>query len=188
MGLYIPFFYITDYTTSSLPSTSTTSSTNISWYMLPILSAGSILGRTLPAVLADKYGSLPVLAITTAISAVLAFVWIAVRNSLAGIIVWSLCYGAFSGAFVSLQTPTVASITPDMRFVGGRMGMNNFCLALGVLLGSPVAGVIGGNQHWWLGVQVFCGGSLAAAAVLTSVTWVVKEGRNPVRKTQRSEA
>lgn len=178
MGLYIPFFYITDYTTSTLPSTAP----NLSWYMLPILSAGSVVGRTVPAVLADRWGSLPVLAVTTAISALLAFVWIAVKGSLAGIIVWSLLYGAFSGAFVSLQTPTVASITSDMRIVGGRMGMNNFCLALGVLLGNPVAGAIGGNRQWWLGVQVFCGATLAAAAVLTSITWTVKEGANPLRR------
>ncbi|KAF2165786.1 hypothetical protein M409DRAFT_67114 [Zasmidium cellare ATCC 36951] len=178
MGLYIPFFYITDYTTSTLPSTTP----SLSWYMLPILSAGSVVGRTIPALMADRWGSLPVLAVTTAISAVLAFVWIVVKGSVAGLIVWSLLYGAFSGAFVSLQTPTVASITPDMRFVGGRMGMNNFCLALGVLLGNPVAGAIGGNRQWWLGVQVFCGASLAAAAVLSSITWAVKEGRNPLSR------
>lgn len=62
------------------------------------------------------------------------------------------------------------------------MGMNNFCLALGVLVGNPVAGAIGGNRQWWLGVQVFCGASLTAAAVLTAITWAVKEGRNPLRK------
>lgn len=178
MGLYIPFFYITDYTTSTLPSTAP----ELSWYMLPILSAGSVIGRTIPAVLADRWGSLPVLAVTTAVSAVLAFAWIAVKGSLAGIIIWSLLYGAFSGAFVSLQTPTVASITSDMRIVGGRMGMNNFCLALGVLLGNPVAGAIGGNRQWWLGVQVFCGATLAAAAILTSITLAVRQGINPLRK------
>lgn len=80
MGLYIPFFYITAYTTSTVPSTAS----ELSWYMLPILSAGSIVGRTLPAVLADRVGSLPVLAVTTGVSAVLAFCWVAVGGSLAG--------------------------------------------------------------------------------------------------------
>ncbi|EME80989.1 uncharacterized protein MYCFIDRAFT_26691 [Pseudocercospora fijiensis CIRAD86] len=175
MGLYVPFFYITEY---SLKRGGITG--ELVYFMLPILSAGSILGRVLPAFLADRYGCLTVLTFTTAISSIVALVWIAVTGQ-AGVIVWSLLYGAFSGTFVSLQTPTIAAITPDLRLVGGRMGMNNFCLALGVLVGNPVAGAIGGSfkeESRWIGMQVFTGLCLAVAAMLVGITWHVKAKRD----------
>lgn len=89
--------------------------------MLPILGVGSIFGRTIPAIVADKAGNLNVLAFCTIVSALLGFCWIAV-DSIAGIIIWSLFYGCFSGAFVSLQVPTVVSITQDPKTIGGRAG------------------------------------------------------------------
>ncbi|KXT11395.1 hypothetical protein AC579_223 [Pseudocercospora musae] len=181
MGLYVPFFYITEY---SLERGGITG--DLVYYMLPILSAGSILGRTLPAFLADRCGCLKVLTFTTATSSILALVWMAATGQ-AGVIVWSLLYGAFSGAFVSLQTPTIAAITPDLRLVGGRMGMNNFCLALGVLVGNPVAGAIGGKfkeERRWIGMQVFTGLCLAIAAILVGVTWHVKAKQDGTSSTE----
>ena len=171
MGLYIPFFFISEYAKQKSHLNPT-----LSFYMLPILSAGSIVGRTIPAIVADKYGSLKVLTFTTSASAILAFGWIGISDSAPGLIIWALLYGAFSGAFVSLQTPTVAAITPDMRMVGGRMGMNNFCLALGVLVGNPIAGAINGMGSW-AGMQAFCGVSLTISAILTAAMWAVTAGK-----------
>jgi hypothetical protein len=48
MGLYIPFFYITDY------ALSIGIDENISFYTLIIMSAGSIPGRVAPPYFADK--------------------------------------------------------------------------------------------------------------------------------------
>lgn len=125
-GLYIPFFYITEYSRAKVDGISP----ELAFYMLPIMGVGSTLGRLFPAMVADKMGNLNVLAICTAIAAVLAFSWIAVE-SVGGIIVWSILYGFFSGTFVSLQVPTVAEITKDPRTLGGRAGMNNLCTSVG---------------------------------------------------------
>lgn len=169
MGLYIPYFFIISYTSEREGL-----GQEIAFYMLPIVAAGSVLGRTLPAMLADRLGTLQVLTFTTSVSALLAFCWIGVTDSKAGIIVWSLLYGIFSGPFVSLQTPTVAAITSDMRIVGGRMGMSTFCLALGVLVGNPIAGVIQ-SKGSWIGLQAFCGGTLAISSCLVAVTMIAKK-------------
>ena len=171
MGLYIPFFFISEFAQQKSHLDPT-----LSFYMLPILSAGSIVGRTIPAMIADRYGCLRVLTITTSVSMILAFSWIAISDSEPGLIIWALLYGAFSGAFVSLQTPTIATITPDMRMVGGRMGMNNFCMALGVLVGNPIAGTIN-SMGSWAGMQAFCGASLGISACLTAIMWFVTARR-----------
>nr|XP_023908604.1 aspyridones efflux protein apdF-like [Quercus suber]POF15547.1 aspyridones efflux protein apdf [Quercus suber] len=176
-GLYIPFFYLEEYA-----SVNANISAELAFYMLPILSAGSILGRILPAFFADKLGFLKVLTCTTLISSIIAFCWLGLTSSsTGGVIVWALFYGAFSGTFVSLQTPTVASITPDLRMVGGRIGMSSFCLALGVLIGNPVAGVLH-ESDGWVGLQAFCGACLFVAAALTGVTLVLKLRYNAKHK------
>ncbi|KAK4543411.1 hypothetical protein LTR36_005554 [Oleoguttula mirabilis] len=164
IGLYIPFFYITEFGGEQAGLDST-----LAFYMLPVLSAGSIAGRLLPSYTADHLGPLNVLSLCTVVAGLLGFCWIAVHHTLGGLVVWALLYGAFSGAFVSLQPSTVVSITDDMSMVGGRLGMNTFCAALGILVGNPIAGVIVGNGSW-VGLQAFCGGTLLAGSVMILLT------------------
>jgi MFS family permease len=131
---------------------------------------GSIPGRILPSYLGDQYfHPLKVLATTTASATLLAFCWIAIRHSTAALIVWCFLYGFFSGAFVSLQGAAVASMTSDLRTIGTRFGINMFAGALGILIGSPVAGAIFGRS--WAGAQSFCGASLGAATVCIVGCW-----------------
>ncbi|KAK4550654.1 hypothetical protein LTR36_000233 [Oleoguttula mirabilis] len=170
-GLYIPFFYITEYSQAEVHGISS----ELAFYMLPIMGAGSILGRLFPAIAADRFGNINVLALCTAVAGVLAFCWIAVQ-SVVGVIVWSILYGFFSGTFVSLQVPIVAEITKDPRILGGRAGMNNLCTSIGVLIGNPIAGIL--VKQSWLGLQAFCGALLFASAFFTVVTrvWIFGAG------------
>lgn len=177
IGLYVPFFFISEFSGSARGGLDN----NLSFYMLPVLSSGSIVGRLLPSYFADFTGPLNVLTICTVIAGILGFIWIAVEQTLAGIIVWALLYGAFSGAFVSLQPSTVVSITDDMSIVGGRLGMNTFCAACGILIGSPIAGVIVGSGDW-VGLQCFCGGTLLAGSALVAVTRWSRTGLVLVKK------
>ncbi|KAG9560778.1 MFS monocarboxylate transporter-like protein, partial [Aureobasidium melanogenum] len=164
IGLYIPFFYISTYArdVSGLDDT-------LSFYMLPIMSAGSIAGRIIPGLVADKVGALNVLGVCNLCASILGFCWIAIHHTAGGLIVWALLYGALSGAFVSLQPTTVASITEDLSTVGGRMGMNTFCASFGILIGTPIAGLLVGSGNW-VGMQVFSGATLLGAAILVIAT------------------
>lgn len=177
IGLYVPFFYVSEFASSTrgnLPG-------RLAFYMLPVLSSGSIVGRILPAYIADSAGPLNVLTLCTVVAGLLGFCWIPIHSSAAGLIIWSLLYGAFSGAFVSLQPSTVVSITDDLGAVGGRIGMNTFCAALGVLIGNPLAGAIVGEGNW-TGLQCFCGGTLLAGSGLIAVTRWSRTGLVVVRK------
>ncbi|KAH8697913.1 major facilitator superfamily domain-containing protein [Talaromyces proteolyticus] len=136
IGLYIPFFYIIAYAETHANVTE-----DMSFYLLSIMNAASAFGRIIPGLLADRLGSVPVMAACTLASAVLIYAWIAI-NSLAGLIVFSILYGFVSGAVVSLPVTTVAFLVPDLSKVGTWMGMA-FCFSgLGFLIGNPIAGTL----------------------------------------------
>ncbi|SMR54570.1 unnamed protein product [Zymoseptoria tritici ST99CH_1E4] len=164
VGQYIPYFFISQFATSH----------NLSFHqhLLLLLNLGSIPGRILPSLLADRhFHPLTILTLTTTCATILAFSWIAIRTSTPGLIAWCLLYGFFSGAFVSLQGAAVASMTTDMKTIGTRFGVNMFAGALGILIGSPVGGAIFPTS--WAGAQVFTGGCLACATVFVAGTgWV----------------
>jgi len=176
IGLYVPFFYIAEFASSQANFSPT-----LAFYMLPVLSSGSIVVRLLPSLMADHFGIINVLGICTVMAGILGFAWDAVNDSIAGLVICALLYGAFSGAFVSLQPSTVISITDEVSVIGGRLGINTFCAALGILIGNPVAGVIVTNGGW-IGLHAFCGGTLLLGSVLILLTRWFVVGKQLIRK------
>lgn len=67
-----------------------------------MLNATSVFGRTLPNYFADQYGPLNLLIPATTVSGLMIFFWIPAMTNAAGVIVWSLLFGAFQGAFVAM--------------------------------------------------------------------------------------
>ncbi|KAF9888994.1 hypothetical protein FE257_008164 [Aspergillus nanangensis] len=167
MGLYIPFFYIASYATSQAGM-----SKALAFYMLPIMNAGSVFGRIIPNFLADKTGPLNMLLPCAVVSALLAYCWIDIHTT-AGIIVFCLLYGFFSGTFVSLPPTTVVSLSPSLNVVGTRMGMSFSFAGVGLLVGTPVAGAIL-QAHGWLGTQLFCACCVTVAALAVLAARVSK--------------
>ena len=153
MGIYVVFFYIELYAASRANV-----SAEMGFYLLAIISAGSSLGRVLPNFAADYVGTLNMQTVFAACAAVLSLSLLAITN-LPGIIAFCVLYGFFTGTFVSLPAPTVASLTPDLSLLGGRMSMAFMASGLGSLVGSPIAGAIlatnGGNN--WTGLQIWSG-------------------------------
>lgn len=136
VGLYFPFFYAPIYgaRVAGLGD-------DIAFYLLPVLNAGSIFGRIIPGLTADKIGSLNTIIPCSMACAMLAFAWLGITNA-AGMWVFSVIYGFFSGAIVSLPPTIVAKISPDISLVGTRMGMSFTFAGLGLLIGNPIAGAI----------------------------------------------
>ncbi|KAK4556128.1 hypothetical protein LTR86_006825 [Recurvomyces mirabilis] len=166
VGQYIPYFFIEQFAGSH--------GIDMAFYMLTFLNVGSIPGRILPSLLADKFfHPLHVLAVCTGGATLLAFCWIAIKDSTSGLIVWCLLYGFCSGAFVSLQGAAVASMATDLRTIGTRFGINMFAGAIGILIGSPVGGAI--FPRSWPGAQTFCGVMLACSTVCIVATHLVYE-------------
>ena len=132
VGQYIPYFFMEQFASEH--------GLGMPFWMLIFLNVGSLPGRILPSLVAGKiFQPLHVLATCRGCASILAFCWIAITKSTAGLIVWCLLYGFCSGAFVSLQGAAVASMTTDLRTIGTRFGINMFCGALGILVSLLLA-------------------------------------------------
>lgn len=158
MGIYVLFFYVELYGLQVCHMDS-----NLAAYLLAIVNAGSIFGRLIPNYMADKVGPLNIHVPFAFVAALLAFSWIAVRDSV-GLVVFSVLYGFFSGTFVSLPGPIVVGISMDFpKLIGTRLGMAMGCAGIGLLVGSPVAGVIL-DKHGWVGLQAWAGSLITTSA------------------------
>lgn len=175
MGLYIPFFYISSYADKNHITDA-----NLAFYLLVLLNAASFVGRIVPNFVADKTGPLNILIPCSLAAAILAFAWIGIKNS-AGLIVFAILYGFFSGTFVSLPAPAVASISPSIGVVGTRMGMSFTFAGFGLLVGNPVAGAILGSDHW-VGLQAFSGATTGLAMLTMAGARIAKGGSSLTAK------
>ncbi|KAK1546711.1 major facilitator superfamily transporter [Colletotrichum paranaense] len=139
LAMYVPYFYIQLFAVSH-----DIGPANFSSYFVTLLSAGSIPGRVIPNYLADKVGALYMQISVAAGSAVLMFAWLGIRN-MAGLVVFAILYGLFSGGMVSISPTVIVSLSPDLGRVGTRMGMINFVAGIAILIGTPIAGAILGD-------------------------------------------
>jgi predicted MFS family arabinose efflux permease len=149
-GAFIPFFYIQQYSQEKANT-----STTLSYYTLALMNAGSMFGRIIPGLAADKIGTLNTLIICGPISVTLVFSWIAIHDTV-GILIFSILYGFASGGVVSIQAPAVAHMCPELEKVGTWLGMVAFTSGLGILIGNPVSGAILARGSW-VGLQCLSG-------------------------------
>ncbi|KAK9234222.1 major facilitator superfamily domain-containing protein [Lipomyces kononenkoae] len=169
-SVFIPFYYVQSFAVDK-----NIFGEYVAFYMLSVMCAGSCFGRIFPNFIADKVGPLNMMIPCTLLTAVMAFVWPAV-SSPGGCIVFAIFYGFFSGAFVSLPPPIIATLCPDLRMVGTRMGMSFSISGIGVLIGTPIAGALLSTPANYTATAMFCGACSAVASVLTIAVRVAKVG------------
>ncbi|CAE6475518.1 unnamed protein product [Rhizoctonia solani] len=156
MGLFIPIFYI------QLFSVEHGIDETLAFYSVAILNAASILGRTIPNFIADKIGPFNLLIPCSAITGALIFAMFGVKSP-AALIVFSILYGFFSGAYVSLTIPVFISLAKAFYEIGIRMGLAFGVISFAGLTGTPIAGALLTRElTWWrpilfAGIVVICG-------------------------------
>jgi MFS family permease len=169
IGLYIPIF---DVVMNARVGSHV--GEDMSFYVLSILNTASAFGRVIPGQLADIYGSLEIIIICTFSSAVFAYGWIGIHG-LGGSIGFAIVYGFMSGAVVSIQASVVASLVPDVHVIGTWLGMTLFVAGLGILIGSPLAGVlIDSVTGSFSNAFIFSGSFTCVGGALFLVTWILK--------------
>jgi MFS family permease len=172
--MYTAFFYI-----QLFSETHHLSSPDFSPYLVTLLNVGSVFGRILPGYFADKLGSVNMAIVCAAVSSILAYGWLGIHN-LAGIVVFALLYGLFSGGIVSLLPSAVIALTPDMSRVGTRMGMMYTLTGFSILVGTPIAGAIlgGYSDREWQGVIGYSAAGLTLGSILYLAARAVLYRRN----------
>ena len=140
-------------------------SPSLAIYLVSILNAASVFGRTLPAGLADKYGRFNVLVIAMVITTVLVLgMWIPASNN-ATIIAFAALFGFSSGSIVSVIPACVAQLS-DVRQIGVRTGTLFSFVSVAVLAGSPIGGqLIIADAGKYVKLQIFAGVMMSAGSV-----------------------
>ena len=170
-GLYVPFWYMTSYARGVANT-----DPDFAFYLLSILNASSIFGRIIPNFFADKTGPFNMLVPCSFIAAILAFAWIGIKST-AGLVVFAILYGFFSGTFVSLPPASIVSISPNVSEIGARMGTSFLFAGIGVLVGTPIAGAtIDLEAAHYLSAQIFCAVLVLAASAFLAVARISKTG------------
>lgn len=174
LGFYNFLFYVQSYAIDT-----GIVGNNLGFYLLSMLNAASTFGRIAPNFVADHTGPVNMLTPAVTITSILAFVWISV-HTVSGIIILSVFYGFFSGGFVSLPPVVMASMTPDVRDLGTRLGMLFAITSFSLLIGTPIGGAILSTTHKYLGVQLFTACCLVASAAIMAILRFLRSG--PVLK------
>ncbi|KAF8476175.1 major facilitator superfamily domain-containing protein [Kalaharituber pfeilii] len=159
-GMFIPFYYLPDYGKSH-GMTATEAN-----YLLAYLNAGSLVGRVLSGLLADKLGRFNISFLCALFSSVLLLA-LHRMDKPSSIIAFSVLYGFLSGGLISLQSACVSQITSNIAQVGLKIGLMMALCSLVALTGPPIAGAIltwhqkDGEQHnsplYWDGLINFAG-------------------------------
>ena len=167
MAYFVPLFYVPFFASEALGT-----SPELGFYLLAVLNAVSAFGRIGSSLLSPKLGVSRVLLAAVVASTVLLFGWIGVQN-LAGFVVFCILFGLFSGVLISANPVVVAHpvISPTPSVIGTRLGMQWLATSLGVLVGAPIAGVLGadGSMDSFHRLQAFSGAVMAGSILFLLV-------------------
>lgn len=113
----------------------------LTFYLIPIMNAGSTVGRLLLSGLAVRLGALNLFNATLLFSGIICLAWIAV-DAVGRSVAFSFWYGFFSGAILVLAPITMTFIIKDLKELGTRIGTSFGIGTFGLLVGNPIAGTL----------------------------------------------
>ncbi|CAI6334352.1 unnamed protein product [Periconia digitata] len=177
IGGFIPFTFII------VQARAQGMSDHLASYLVSILNASSTFGRIIPAHLGDVFGVFNVMIVLSLAGGLANIIfWLpttvmSAQNTNALIIVFAIVYGFASGCIFSLVPAMIAKISPDLSKLGVRTGSLYVVAATGVLIGSPIAGVISsGDGNGFLGLTLFSGLLLVVGTVFLILSRVKLTG------------
>ncbi|KAL8953618.1 MAG: hypothetical protein Q9222_000544 [Ikaeria aurantiellina] len=175
-GMFLPFTFVI------LSAQRDGMSTDLAFYLIPILNAVSIFGRTIPGYIADKLGRFNTMIFTSFLSTIIVLgLWLPARGNVPYIL-FSAFYGFSSGAFVSLAPALIAQIS-DIRQIGIRTGSMFAVVSIAALVGTPIGGQLVSNENGsYLHLQIFCGVMMFGGSMMFVAARWTMVGLNPMVK------
>ncbi|KIK53750.1 hypothetical protein GYMLUDRAFT_232626 [Collybiopsis luxurians FD-317 M1] len=137
-GVFFPVFYL------QLFSDKLGLNPVFGFYSISILSFASLAGRIVGGAAANAAGAFNVTVFCTLAATGVLFSHLSLTNY-AGVTIFAILFGFFSGAYVSLLGPLFSSMASDVSEVGCLHG-----LTVINLLGTPITGALLSRQFiWW---------------------------------------
>ncbi|ORY92800.1 major facilitator superfamily domain-containing protein [Leucosporidium creatinivorum] len=160
LGAFFPISYIQVFAEAAqLPR-------NVSDNVLSILNASSFFGRLGLTYAADSLGTFTVLATCTGGISVLIFALYG-ATSPAGVIIFAILFGFFTGSFFALLSPLLISTADDISEIGMRQGLALLLNGLAALVCSPIAGALLAAGHDDFKYAIAFAGAVTAFGAVT---------------------
>ncbi|EXK24170.1 hypothetical protein FOMG_19091 [Fusarium oxysporum f. sp. melonis 26406] len=159
-GMFIPFTFIV------VAAREQGMSPRLASYLVPILNAGSVIGRTVPNAVADKAGPFNVMVGMSFFTTILVLVLWLLATGNAAIVLFAALFGIGSGAGIGLTPMLCAHIAP-VNEIGTFTGTVFAFASLAALTGSPIGGqLISLDNGSFRYTTIFAGVSCAVGTVL----------------------
>lgn len=175
LGIFVPVFYMQLYAINHGMDQ------QLAFYTITILNGASVIGRIVPNLIGDIWGSFNALIISTAACTILSICMLAAKNT-AGILAICVFYGLFSGAYFSLISPLFASLANHVSETGIRLGVGFTVVSFSCLAGTPIAGALLTPHLHWARPIAFSGATLFAGLLfLIGARWMTARQRGTWR-------
>jgi predicted MFS family arabinose efflux permease len=170
-GLYFAFYYIGAFGRSVLGLSYEDSNT-----LIIVTNGSGIVGRLIPAYLADRSFGPPNTIIPLTLGAsLMMFCWNAVHTT-PGLYVFAVLYGIFSNGVQDLWPSTLSSLTPDLSKTGVRIVPGFTIASFACLTGPPLGGLLSLPSSMDISVQIWRGLTFLLGAVVLVTARVLKTG------------
>ncbi|KAF7370664.1 MFS general substrate transporter [Mycena sanguinolenta] len=135
IGFYFPVIYIQLYAVQHSVGSS------LAFYSIAILNISSAFGRVSGNYLSDLYGSFNVMIVFTGFTGASIWAMLGIHNA-ATLVVISILYGYFSGAWLALALVAISSLARSADEVGARTGLALALSSVGSLVSAPIQGAL----------------------------------------------
>lgn len=159
-GIFVPITFIVSYAAAHRQDTTQ------SYTLLSLLNAGSVVGRLLPSLLADKLGRFNIIIVTIALSSASVLgLWLPAGDSPRMLVAFAVIFGFASGSNLGLIAVCLGQLCEPGEY-GRFFGTAMTVASLGTLSSLPIAGAllgVGDRETGWTAAIVFSGASYAVA-------------------------
>lgn len=171
LAVFIPYTYITSY------GVYVGLSSQHALELVTLLNVGAVPGRALPGYFADRLGPFNVMIYTSLVCALSIFcLWLTASDNVARITAFSVIFGFWSGAAISL-TPICVGQVCETKDYGKRSGTTNSIASFGALLGIPIAAtLLRRGDGSYENVIIFSGIAYLLACIVFSITRTLVKG------------
>ncbi|KAL2792997.1 major facilitator superfamily domain-containing protein [Aspergillus keveii] len=170
LGMFSPLFFIPTYAVSRGIKPTLAS------YLVAIVNGASTFGRIIPGILADKFGRLNAFGIGGIATGVI-ICCMNEATSTAGLIVYSVIFGFWSGTIISGGSAAITLCVKSPQEFGTYLGTGMVMVGGAVLIGPPVSGALVDRYGGFLELALFSGIMCTVGGVVALASKVVtKEG------------